>query len=116
MSDTINSLADLLRSEDERNHAVAAAIASDEDFIRAVEVLYQEAKAKFENRGLPYYSFIFKNSSDFELFISFSSTMFEGTNICFQVGSWVQDKQFFTPDVREAALHLKKLLLCETSS
>lgn len=118
MTAEIQTLADYLRSPDPANHILAATIASDEDFVAAVELLYEQAKYKFEAGGLPYHFLVFVPPRSYTptFHVSFVSTTFENTSTSFRVGSWAHNEQCFTPHLKDAALHLKKLLLCENET
>ena len=108
MTDTVKSIADLIRSDDARNHAVAAAIASDEDFVAAVELIYEDKFTQSDH----YVRLSVVRSEKIELYVHLYGA--EAWRIV--VRTTANDGYIVKPQsISEAALHLKKLLLCETS-
>lgn len=109
MSDHIQALADMLRSDDPQNHQVAATIASDSDFIAAVQVLVDEAEEVFA-QGFFYLLDVFVSSE-------ISLTVFEAGDERFMTYVPNKDHLVFNstaihhPDTTAAALHIKKILL-----
>lgn len=109
MSDHIQTLADLLRSDDHGNHAVAAAIASDEDFVAAVQLLVDEAEEVF-NQGFFYLLDVFVSSK-------INLMVFEAGDDRFMTYYPQSNKRIFDcgaihhPNTAAAALHIKKILL-----
>ena len=112
MSDHIQTLADLLRSNDPANHIVAATIASDDDFIAAVQVLVDKA-AEILKDGIPL-------GIDILVSTKINLKVYPHEERQVQLVSYLDSKYMemtepatWHPDTACAALHLKKLLLCE---
>lgn len=104
----IENLADYLRSPDPANHIIAATIASDVDFIAAVQVLVDEADQVFA-QGFFYLLDVFVS-------LKISLMVFEAGDERFMTYVPNKDHQVFNlttihhPDPAAAALHIKKIL------
>ena len=97
----IRALADLLRSEDPRNHQVAAVVASDQDFVAAVEEVVQLKENLYLKKNTIN---IFRKGDRWSIVIKPPD-----------LWNFIDYDYYHFDTVIEAALHLKKLLLCETS-
>lgn len=107
-SGVVEQLADYLRSPDPANHILAATIASDSDFIAAVQVLVDEAEEVFAN-GFFYLLDVFVSSE-------ISLMVFEAGDERFMTYVPNKDHLVFNstaihhPDTTAAALRIKKIL------